>query len=62
MLATSSKVVSVSATLDGADDHPTDEARRGHAHVRRRVRGHRGVERRGGEVPEWSVQAASRTG
>ena len=62
MLATRSKVVSVSAMLDGADDHPTDE----HAEVTLTFDG--GFEAtvvsswRGGEVPEWSVQAASKTG
>ena len=62
MLATRSKVVSVSATLDGADDHPTDE----HAEVTLTFEGGFAAtvvsSWRGGEVPEWSVQAASRTG
>ena len=62
MLATGSKVVSVSATLDGADDHPTDE----HAEVTLTFDGGFAAtvvsSWRGGEVPEWSVQAASKTG
>jgi predicted dehydrogenase len=62
MLAARSPVVAVSARLDGADDHPTDE----HAEVTLTFDG--GLEAtvvsswRGGEVPEWSVQAASKTG
>ncbi|HTN79634.1 MAG TPA: Gfo/Idh/MocA family oxidoreductase [Acidimicrobiales bacterium] len=62
MLATRLPVVAVSARLDGADDHPTDE----HAEVSLRFAG--GLRARvvsswrGGEVPEWSVQAASKTG
>jgi myo-inositol 2-dehydrogenase/D-chiro-inositol 1-dehydrogenase len=62
MLAARSPVVSVSARLDGADDHLTDE----HAEVR--LTFDSGLEAtvvsswRGGEVPEWSVQAASKTG
>ena len=62
MLATGSNVVSVSATLDGADDHPTDE----HAEVTLTFDGGFAAtvvsSWRGGEVPEWSVQAASKTG
>ena len=62
MLATRSKVVSVSAMLDGADDHPTDE----HAEVTLTFDGGFAAtvvsSWRGGEVPEWSVQAASKTG
>jgi predicted dehydrogenase len=62
MLAARSPVVSVSARLEGADDHPTDE----HAEVT--LTFERGLKAavvsswRGGEVPEWSAQAASATG
>ncbi len=61
MLAARSPIVSVAARLEGADDHPTDE----HAEVT--LTFDRGFEAtvlsswRGGEVPEWSAQAASRT-
>jgi len=61
-LAARSPVVSVCARLEGADDHPTDE----HAEVE--LEFDRGLKAtvvsswRGGEVPEWSVQAASKTG
>ncbi len=62
MLAARSSVVSVSALLDGADDHPTDE----HAEVVLTFdRGFKATvvsSWRGGEVPEWSAQAASATG
>jgi predicted dehydrogenase len=55
-------VVSVSAALEGADDHPTDE----HAEITLRFEdGLHGTvvsSWRGGEVPEWSVQAASASG
>ena len=62
MLAARSKVVSVSATLEGAADHPTDE------HAELTLSFDRGLDAtvvsswRGGEVPEWSVQAASTKG
>ena len=62
MLAARSPVVSVSARLEGADDHPTDE----HAEVTLTFDG--GFKAtvvsswRGGEVPEWSIQAASANG
>jgi myo-inositol 2-dehydrogenase/D-chiro-inositol 1-dehydrogenase len=56
MIAARSPVVSVSAVLEGADDHPTDE----HAEVV--LTFDRGLKAtvvsswRGGEVPEWSAQ------
>jgi predicted dehydrogenase len=62
MLAARSPVVTVSARLEGADDHPTDE----HAEVTLTFEG--GFKAtvvsswRGGEVPEWSMQAASANG
>ena len=59
MLAARSPVVSASAQLEGADDHPTDE----HAEVvltfLSRLKATVVSSWRGGEVPEWSVQAAS---
>ncbi len=62
MLAARSPVVSVSAVLEGADDHPTDE----HAEVTLTFEQHLSAtvvsSWRGGEVPEWSAQAASATG
>ena len=54
--------MSVSAVLEGADDHPTDE----HAEVTLTfAQGSKATvvsSWRGGEVPEWSAQAASATG
>ena len=62
MLAARSTVVSVSAALEGSDDHPTDE----HAEVtltfERGLRATVVSSWRGGEVAEWSAQAASAMG
>jgi predicted dehydrogenase len=61
MLAARSPVVSVSARLEGAQDHPTDE----HAEVTLTFDGFEATvvsSWRGGKVPEWSAQAASKTG
>ncbi|HMK11027.1 MAG TPA: Gfo/Idh/MocA family oxidoreductase [Acidimicrobiales bacterium] len=62
LLVARSPVVSVSARLEGAADHPTDE----HAEVTLTFDGGFNAtvvaSWRGGEVPEWSVQAASKTG
>lgn len=62
MLAARSPVSAVSCRLEGAADHPTDE----HGEVRLEFASglHATVlaSWRGGEMPEWSAQAASSTG